>query len=344
MSSTSNEDATRVSWVPSSFSRSRSATPAFSREASPSPAKAQVATKWATMTNTFRNNATTRFIPWYAPTLLGRRWDVEGLKHLQDIFKQHAAHSATGSAPSASNPADDQCTSPQGTSTKRQKMSVTPCPRDPKTWQVVKTLAASTGYELAFGSTLHQVHNVMARDDPEVIQDLDEDIDLGDDDDVDDEITYLGTSQPGQSDLGDLLAGTDTAPVLKSKKKPTKPKTDDKAEEAALREKRKADHEMAHRILYAEDFLAIQTLCQRLNFPRAGDPNMDMSSKLEFMDQEWWKTHLDSFFHTHIYTGGGDKASGRVCWWRQEILGHWMCQVSSCSQNPGPSVHVGAFS
>ena len=288
VSSTSNEGAAWVSRVPSSFSRSRSATPAFSHEASPSSAKAQVATKGATMTNTFHSNVTTRFIPWYAPTLLSRHRDAEGLKHLQDIFKQHAAHSATGSAPSAGNPVDDQHTSPQGTPTKRQKMLVTPCPRDPKTRQVIKTLAASTGYELASGSTLHQVHDVTAQDDPEVIQDLNEDINLGDDDDVDDEIAYLGTSQPGQSDLSDLPAGANTTPVLKSKKKkPTKPKTDDKAEEAALREKRKADHEMARHILYAEDFPAIQTLRQCLNLPRAGDSNMDMSSELEFMDQEW---------------------------------------------------------
>ena len=268
VSSTSNEGATWVSQVPSSFRWSRSATPAFSREASPSPAKAQVATKGATMTNTFHSNVTTRTIPQYVPTLLSGCHDAKGLKHLQDIFKQHAAHTATGSAPSAGDSVDNQHTSPQETPTKRQKMSVTPCPRDPKTRQVVKTLAASTGYELASGSTLHQVHDVTAQDDPEVIQDLNEDIDLGDDDDVDDNIAYLGTSQPGQSDLGDLPAGTDTAPVWKSKKmKPTKPKTDDKAKEAALREKRKADHDMAHHILYAEDFPAIQTLHQCLNLP-----------------------------------------------------------------------------
>ena len=162
---------------------------------------------------------------------------------------------------------------------------------------------ASTGYELASGSTLHQVHNVTAWDDPEVIQDLDEDIDLADDNDVDDEIAYLGTSLPGQSELGNLPADTDTAPVQKSKKKkPTKPKTDEKAEEVALWEKRKADHKMAHHILYAKDFPAIQGLRQHLNLPRAGDPNMDMSSELEFMDQEWRKTHPDSFFHTQIST------------------------------------------
>ena len=55
------------------------------------------------------------------------------------------------------------------------------------------------------------------------------------------------------------------------------------AEEVTLREKRKADHEMAHYILYAEDFPAIQALCLHLNLPRASDPNMDMSSELEFM-------------------------------------------------------------
>ena len=70
----------------------------------------------------------------------------------------------------------------------------------------------------------------------------------------------------------------------------------------ALREKRKADHEMAHRILYAEDFPAIQAIRLCLNLSRAGDPNMDMSSELEFMDQEWQKTHPESFFCTHIYT------------------------------------------
>ena len=70
VSSTSNEGATQVSQVPSTFSRSRSATPAFSREASPSPTKVQVATKGATITNTFCSNVTTRTIPRYAPTLL----------------------------------------------------------------------------------------------------------------------------------------------------------------------------------------------------------------------------------------------------------------------------------
>ena len=114
---------------------------------------------------------------------------------------------------------------------------------------MVKTLAASTGYELASSSTLHQVHDVTAQDDPEVIQDPDEDINLGEDDNVDDDIAYLGTSQPGE-----LPAGTDTAPVLKfkKKKKPTKPKAEDKAEEAVLREKRKADHEMARQILICQ--------------------------------------------------------------------------------------------
>ena len=118
---------------------------------------------------------------------------------------------------------------------------------------MVKTLVASTGYELASSSTLHQVHDVTAQDDPEVIQDPNEDVNLGEDDNVDDDIAYLGTSQPGK-----LQAGTNTAPVLKSKKKKsTKHKTEDKAEEVTLRERRKADHEMARHILYAEDFLAI---------------------------------------------------------------------------------------
>ena len=133
---------------------------------------------------------------------------------------------------------------------------------------------------------------------PEVIQEPNEDIDVGKDDDVDDDIAYLGTSQPGE-----LQAGTDTAPVLKSKKKKsTKPKTEDKAEEATLRERRKADHKMARHILYAEDFPAIQALCLHLNLPRAGDPNMDMSCELVFMNQEWQKTHPHSFFQTHMYT------------------------------------------
>ena len=117
VSSTSNESAIQVSWVPLTFSKSRSATPDISREASLSPAKAQVATKGVTMTNTFHSNATTRTIPWYAPTLLSGHRDAKGLKHLQDIFKQHAAPSATGSAPSTANPGNGQHTSPQGTPT-----------------------------------------------------------------------------------------------------------------------------------------------------------------------------------------------------------------------------------
>ena len=45
-------------------------------------------------------------------TLLSRRWDAEGLKHLQDIFKQHATQSASGMAPSAGTPVGSQSTSP----------------------------------------------------------------------------------------------------------------------------------------------------------------------------------------------------------------------------------------
>ena len=105
---------------------------------------------------------------------------------------------------------------------------------------MVKTLVASTGLELAGSSTLHQVHDVTAHDDPEVIKDPNEDVDVGDDDDADDGIAYLGTSQ-----LGESLADINAAPVLKSKKKKSsKSKAEDKAEEALLREKRKADHEM----------------------------------------------------------------------------------------------------
>ena len=191
--SSTSEGMARASRASSTLSRSRSATPAFSQEASPSPAKAQVATKGATLTNTFRNSTTTKITPWYTPSLIGGHRDAKGLKHLQGIFRQHAAPCSTTSAISATDPGDGQCTS-QETPSKRQKMSVTPCPRDPKTRQVVKTLAASTGYKLASGSTLHQVHNVAAQDDPEVIQEPDEDADVGEDDNVDDDITYLGTS------------------------------------------------------------------------------------------------------------------------------------------------------
>ena len=117
-------------------------------------------------------------------------------------------------------------------------MSATPNPRDTKTQQAVKTFVASTDYELASGSTLHQVHNATAQDDPEVIQDIDDDDDMDKDDKIDDEIAYLGTSQPGQLGISNLPTDTDTAPVLKSKKqKSTKPKTEDKATEAVLREK-----------------------------------------------------------------------------------------------------------
>ena len=133
VSSTSNEGTTQTSQAPSSFSRSRSATPTFSCEASPSPTKPQVATKGDMMTNTCCINTMSRFIPKYTPTLLSGCRNAEGLKHLQDIFKQHAACSALGMAPSASNPVSDPCTSPQGTPTKRQKMVAIPNPRDAKT-------------------------------------------------------------------------------------------------------------------------------------------------------------------------------------------------------------------
>ena len=58
-----SEGMAQVSRAPLTLSRSRSATPVFSREASRSPTKAQVATKGATMTNTFRSSATTKITP-----------------------------------------------------------------------------------------------------------------------------------------------------------------------------------------------------------------------------------------------------------------------------------------
>ena len=87
MTSTSSEVVAQTSRMPSSFSKSRSATPSHSHEASPSSIKSQVATKGATLTNTFCSQTTSRFLPKYMPTQLGGCWDAEGLKHLQDLFK-----------------------------------------------------------------------------------------------------------------------------------------------------------------------------------------------------------------------------------------------------------------
>ena len=70
--SSTSKSVAWVSQAPSTFSRSRSATPAFSHEASSSPTKAQVATKGATMTNTFRSSTTTKITPRYTPPLIGR--------------------------------------------------------------------------------------------------------------------------------------------------------------------------------------------------------------------------------------------------------------------------------
>ena len=120
MSSTSNEGVAQASRAPSIFSKNRSATPAFSHEASPSPTKAQVATKGATMTNTFCSNTTTRIIPRYTPPLIGGHRDAEGLKHLQDIFRQHVTPGAAALAIFATDPGDGQHISPQETPSKRQ--------------------------------------------------------------------------------------------------------------------------------------------------------------------------------------------------------------------------------
>ena len=73
MTSTTSEGAARTSRAPSSFSKSRSATPSHSHEASPSPIKSQVAIKGAMPTNTFTSQTTSRFLPKYMPTLMGRR-------------------------------------------------------------------------------------------------------------------------------------------------------------------------------------------------------------------------------------------------------------------------------
>ena len=61
--SSTSKGMTRVSRASLTLHRNRSATLAFSQEASPSPAKAQVATKGATMTNTFCSSATTKITP-----------------------------------------------------------------------------------------------------------------------------------------------------------------------------------------------------------------------------------------------------------------------------------------
>ena len=257
------------------------------------------------------SQTTSRYLPKYAPALQARHRDTDGLKNLQEIFKQHAAHSASRIAPLANIAARRQCTSPQETPTKRQKLLTTLNPRDTKTQQSVKKFAASTGYEVVSGSTLHQVH-VTVHEDPVDVQGPDEDAKIEKDDEDDDEIWYLGTSQLGQlrvanpSGFGIPPANTDTAPVSTSsklkKKKQTKHKMDDKAEEAALHEKRKTDHEMARTTLYCENYPAIQMLHQYLNLPKAGSPNIDMSAELDFMHNEWQKTHPASFFHTHIFT------------------------------------------
>ena len=110
MSSTS-EGMARTSWTLSTLSRSRSTTSVFPEEASPSPTNTQVATKGATMTNIFRSCATTNITQWYTPPLIGRCWDPEGLKHLQDIFRQHTAPHSIILAIPTTDPGDSQCTS-----------------------------------------------------------------------------------------------------------------------------------------------------------------------------------------------------------------------------------------
>ena len=126
-----SEGMSRTSRALLTLSRSRSATP-VTQEASPSPAKTQVATKGATMTNIFHSSATTKITPRYTPPLIGRCQNPKGLKQLQDIFRLHAAPCSVTSAIPATDPGDSQCSS-QETPSKRQKMSITPCPRDPKT-------------------------------------------------------------------------------------------------------------------------------------------------------------------------------------------------------------------
>ena len=120
---------------------------------------------------------------------------------------------------------------------------------------------ASTGYEVLSGSTLHQVHDATADEDPVEVPDEDANPEKEKEED-NDEVSYLGTSQPGQLGFGIPPASTDDAPISSKskKKKQTKLKMDDKAEEAALCKKRKTDHEMACNTLYHEDYLAIQVL------------------------------------------------------------------------------------
>ena len=48
------------------------------------------------------------------PPLLSGCQDAKGFKHLQDVFRQHAAPSAAVSAPSTTSPGVGQCTSHKG--------------------------------------------------------------------------------------------------------------------------------------------------------------------------------------------------------------------------------------
>ena len=180
---------------------------------------------------------------------------------------------------------------------------------------------ASPGYEMALGSTLHQVHDATAHEEPIDTQYLNEEAKgEKDDNNEDDDIAYIGTTQMEHPRIVNPLAlgappadteAQNTAPVSSSskskKKKPIKPKVDDKtettkAEEAAFWEKRKTDQESACATLYCDDYPAFKALHQHLNLPKASDPNMDLSAELHFMDAEWQKTHPLSFFKTHIFT------------------------------------------
>ena len=114
-------------------------------------------------------------------------------------------------------------------------------------------------------------------------------------------VTGTPSADSGIQTSTKVLSSTKT-----KKKKTIKPKTDDKPEttkeeDAALCEQENLGQDAARTLLYHDNYPAIQALQQCLNLPKAGNPSMDLSGKLPYMNIEWQKIHPSSFFGNHIF-------------------------------------------
>ena len=226
-------------------------------------------------------------------------------------------------------------TSPQGTSLKKQKLSqLTSTPIFDKPRQAVKSYAADKGLEMVTNRATGSAFEEFDTPDDEEDDLLKEDND--DDDDDDNEVTYVCTtkleypyqprrstwstssSAPQASDSG--LFKLNSQPVTapdRGKPSSTTPKGRKKGSSKVAKQtnpsqapvetpmtakEKERNWQAARTIQHSHNRAGIKAIREKYNLPETGTWDMDMSSELDFMDQEWQQRNPKSFSKMHIFT------------------------------------------